>query len=154
MEQLDQGLTAIVVQSALFCMGIFLSTYGVRKVVETGWEGAKKSKWWNEVWLPLGPIATGVLLAFLAKTYTWPDIVKDPWSRAFYGGVCGLSSGWVYNRFRSILRAWSTGPVPGQKTAETSKPADPTLDATLPDAGPGPVEVPVGLPDEEKTPLP
>ncbi len=111
MEQLDSKLVDIAAQALLLCLGIFMLTYGIRKVVETAWAGAKTNKWWTEVFLPMGPVGTGVILAFVAKSYAWPDLVQDPWSRAFYGGACGMASGWVYNRFRSILKAWSTSPV-------------------------------------------
>lgn len=154
MEQLDQGLTAIVIQSGLFCMGIFLLTYTIRKVVETAWAGAKTNKWWTEVFLPLGPVATGVILAFWAKSYAWPDIVKDPWSRAFYGAVCGLSSGWVYNRFRSIMKAWVKSPLPatlksGGSEAMSLGPATTSLGS--PEVTPVEVEV---ISAEDKTPKP
>ena len=119
MEQLDKGFAVFFSsQTILFCLGVFMVTFAIRRVVETGWVGAKTNKWWTEVFLPLGPIATGVILAFAAKTYTWPDVIKDPWSRAFYGGACGMASGWVYTRFRAILKAWVTTHGQGVGKAE------------------------------------
>lgn len=153
MEQLDQELTTILLQSLLFCLGVFLCTFGIRRVVETAWAGVKKNKWWTEVFLPLGPIATGVILAFLAKSYAWPDIVKDPWSRAFFGGACGVASGWVYSRFRSILKAWATSPI---KTEGAALPVDVSkVVDTLPDVPPTSLGggLPQIAPDSDKTPL-
>lgn len=158
MEQLDQSLSAIITQSGLFCMGVFLLTYTIRKVVETGWAGAKTNKWWTEVFLPLGPVATGVILAFAAKTYTWPEIVKDPWSRAFYGAVCGLSSGWVYSRFRGIMKAWIKSPIPSTVVKSGPEPTEPSVLGSL-----GPVSTSLGSSEvtpvagdaaEDKTPTP
>lgn len=120
MEQIDPILTVIGIQIPLFCLFVFIATFAVRRIVETAWAGVKTNKWWTEVFLPLGPIATGVILAFAAKTYAWPDVVKDPWSRAFVGAACGMASGWVYTRFRSILKAWSTGPRPSQSAPTPS----------------------------------
>jgi hypothetical protein len=125
------------VPTLLLCIGIFLMTYVVRTIVETAQPGIKTNKWWREVALPLGPIGTGVILAFVAHSYAWPDVVADPWSRLFYGGACGVASGWVYSRFRSILGAWSPGhpfPVPGTEdtapVAEDEAPPPVTLPPT------------------------
>jgi hypothetical protein len=109
MEKFDKGFEVFFNwQTFMVCIGIFLATYAIRRIVETAWVKSKGNKWWCEVALPLGPIGTGILLAMVAKTFPWPMPIADSmWARALYGSICGVASGWVYNRFRSIFKTWS-----------------------------------------------
>ena len=151
MQQLDKGFEVFANwQTLLLCMGIFLGTYGIRRVVETAWSGAKTNKWWTEVLLPLGPIGTGAILGLFAKSYPWPMPVADnTWAKVFYGAVCGLASGWVYNRFRAVFKAWSSdSKLPAPVAEEAAK-----LDKVLPAQAP-PVPEPEPVPEPTTPPDP
>lgn len=101
-------------QTLLLCLGIFLITFGIRRVVETGWVKAKKNKWWNEVVLPMKPIVVGALFGRFMLSFPWPTAVAgNKWAQVFYGAFCGLISGWVYGRLRAIMRTWVGNKVAG-----------------------------------------
>jgi len=104
-------------QTAVLCLGIYVITYVIRTVVEFALPNARKSKWWTELFLPLGPIGTGAILAILAVKFPWPVIVEGAAhaalsARLMYGMICGLASGWAYNRLRSWMKATEAGEKP------------------------------------------
>jgi hypothetical protein len=107
MPTLNQGLEIFANwQTLLLGLAIYVMSFGLRRVVETGWSGAKKNKWWNEVVLPLTPVALGILLALVAKKFPWPMPVSGSFSaRAMYGVACGVFCGWLYSRVRSFMKA-------------------------------------------------
>jgi hypothetical protein len=141
-------------QTAVLCLGVFLITFAIRRPIEVGWTGAKKNKWWNEVALPLAPIVIGALLGALSKKFPWPTPVSGSgWARAMYGATCGLSCGWVYTRFRSIIKTWSGGgstpapkPADAAKTDEEITKTDSVAPATIPSPPPPPPD------DNDNTP--
>ena len=107
---LDKMFEVIVSWQTMFiCLGTFLFVFAIRRVLETALgDKLKGNKWWNEVALPLSPIVVGAIIGVLAKSFPWPVVVGDNiWARVMYGSICGLSSGWVYSRFRSIMKTWS-----------------------------------------------
>ena len=92
-------------QTLLLGITIYVTTAIVRRVIETAWAGAKHNKWYHEVLLPVGPIANGVLLALLLKSFPWPAPIADSRSgRVMYALVCGLFCGWLYARVRGFFR--------------------------------------------------
>ncbi len=116
---LDNGLELFANwQTIVVGLTIYVVTAAIRRVVETAWKGAKDSKWWYEVFLPLGPIANGVILALSMRKFPWPDQVAGSTSaRVTYAIVCGLFCGWLYARVRGFFRsqagdgaATTTGP--------------------------------------------
>ena len=99
-------------QTLLLCLGVYVMTYVVRRVVETIVPGLQMNRYWREIFLPLGPIANGALLGLVMKTFVFPDLVNGSLSgRIVYGSVCGLFSAFMYNRVRSWLA--SKGDVVG-----------------------------------------
>ena len=112
MPQLDKGFEVFVNwQTAIFCLTIYFAMYIFRTVIEAIPASKVKIKGtisyhlWNEVFLPLGPFGTGVLIALLAKKFPWPMPVADIRSaKVMYGLVCGGGSGWFYGRFRAWAR--------------------------------------------------
>ena len=57
MNNLDTALQAFVtVNTLLFCLGIAITTYVLRTIVEAVWKGATESELWEEVAVRLGPI--------------------------------------------------------------------------------------------------
>jgi len=106
-------------QTMLVCLAVFLAVFAVRRVLETALgDKLKQNKWWYEVALPLMPIAVGAGLGILAKSFPWPLVIGESiWARAMYGAICGLSSGWVYSRFRSIMKTWNSGSDSGSENS-------------------------------------
>lgn len=110
MPQLQQGFEIFANwQTVVFCLGVYLLTYIIRTLVEAPAKqhpGMKKfvDSWvWKDLFLPLGPIGTGMLFGILSKKFPWPVPIADSMSaKLFYGGCCGLACGWMYTR----VRAW------------------------------------------------
>jgi len=91
--------------SLLFCLGIHVITYVIRKIFEGIWPKIKERTIWRELALPICPILVGLAFALMAHKYPWPSLVAGAISaRVLYGVVCGVFSGWVYARFRSYLK--------------------------------------------------
>lgn len=116
MPQLDKGFEVFLNwQTALFCLAIYFATYVVRTIVEGSVKnvkvkGTRAFKLWTEVFLPLGPFGTGMLIALLAKKFPWPMPISDAMSaKIMYGLVCGGASGFIYSRFRAFIRVKTTG---------------------------------------------
>ncbi len=112
MASFDKAFDTLVNwQTLLFCLGIYVITYVLRTVTEALWKrfrGGKKltdSNLWNELFLPLGPIFVGWVLAFLGKKFPWPvAIAGTATGKLLYGGLCGIASGWIYARLRAWLK--------------------------------------------------
>jgi len=107
-------------QTVVFCLALFAITYCIRKLIEILWKGALKddtvaSKLYSELFLFLLPLALGLIIAMFAKKYPWPVQVGVSYSsRGLYGLVCGMFSGVVYNRIRSLIKATANGSNGGQ----------------------------------------
>lgn len=113
---LDDGLAVFANwQTLLLGITIYVTTAFVRRVIETAWKGAKDNKWYYEVLLPIGPIANGVLLALLLKSFPWPEpIAASRSGKVMYALVCGLFCGWLYARVRGFFRqGQASGPDDG-----------------------------------------
>ena len=93
-------------QALLLALAIYFITYTVRTVIEAtvkgvSTQGTKLFLVWRELFLPLGPMGTGILLAFYATKFPWPPIIANSMSaKILYGLVTGGCSGFVYGRFR------------------------------------------------------
>jgi len=99
-------------QTILFCLGVYVTTFVVRRTLESTFPRVRKSHFWLEVFVPIGPIGNGALLGFFMKEFTWPEMVgTSTGGRVMFGSVCGLFSSFIYNRIRAFLKA----------KAETSK---------------------------------
>ena len=132
---LDNGIELFANwQTMTVGLTIYVMTAAGRRVFETGFPNATKSKWWYEVALPFGPIANGVLLAVIMKKFPWPPQVAESLSaRVTYAIVCGLFCGWTYARVRGLIRPANSGPDNGQ-----SNPIPSLSPAAKPDQEPPP----------------
>lgn len=99
-------------ETIMFCLGIWILTYIQRTLVEAPAKKNLRMKafvehWvWTDLMLPLGPIFTGIALAFLSKKFPFPTLIADSGShtaKLFYGGICGMASGWFYARVRAFF---------------------------------------------------
>lgn len=119
-------------QTILICLGIYVITFVVRRVVETTWPKVKVNRYWREIFVPIGPIVNGAVLGYCMKAFTWPEMVgTSVGGRILFGSVCGLFSAFLYNRIRAWLK------TKGEKT--TGAPG-------LPDSGSLPPPVLDSLP--------
>lgn len=90
----------------LFSLIIWILVLIQRKVVESVVPKFKESHYWNELFLPLGPIGTGIILAGLLKTYPFPTVWGTGLAvRLGEGAICGLASGYVYRIVKKTIFA-------------------------------------------------
>lgn len=117
-------------QTVLLCLGVYMVTFVVRRVCETVWPKIKFNRYWREIFVPIGPIVNGGLLALVMKTWVFPDVVGESVSgRVVYGAVCGLFSAFMYNRIRAWLKSKTGG---GEATADDAASSDPVMDSLPP----------------------
>jgi hypothetical protein len=106
MSTFDKAFDAFVNwQTLVFCLGIYIVTFFLRTLVEVLFPTVKVKPVWTELFVPFGPIGTGILLAFADKKFPWPmPLAESTLAKVFYGGICGMASGWIYARFRAWLK--------------------------------------------------
>lgn len=125
MNETDLFKVFINWNTGLLCLGVYLATYVIRTLVETTLPGVKTNKFWTELFLPLGPIATGAIIGLFSHKFPWPLQIADiAIAKIMYGATCGMMCGWMYGR----LRAW----------------AKPVEDTTTPVVPPTPPAPPAG----------
>lgn len=107
---MDEVLETFVTPATIFvCLAAYVLTYFVRTLVQGLFPQVKKSHYWAELFLPLGPIVNGALLGFMAKSIMWPDMFnRTTLGRCMYGAICGLFSAFLYARVRSWLASKSS----------------------------------------------
>lgn len=121
-------------QSGVLCLGVYLITYVLRTLAEGARPWIKGAKFYNEAILPLAPIFIGALLGWLSHKFPWPvPLASSTWARVMYGGICGMASGWLFSRFRALLR-----PAPDAAAAPA---ADPLAAVIAPQDPPAPPAV-------------
>jgi len=92
-------------QTLLLCLGVYMVTFVIRRVIESVWPWIMSNHYWKELFVPIAPIVNGAVLGFV-KSFAWPDVVSQSLvARILYGATCGLFSGWAYNRVRSFLKS-------------------------------------------------
>ncbi len=131
----DQAFGALINwQSLLFCLGIYAITYVIRSVVEALWKKSATSNIWNELFLHVGPIATGMFLGAVSKAFPFPlQIGQTMLGRILYGAVTGLLSGWVYGRLQAWLNIAADKNIPvalkltGRKSSAPPPPNPPSV---------------------------
>jgi hypothetical protein len=102
---MDLFSTFVNWQTGLLCLGVFVFTYAIRRIVETVWLAAPTNRYYAGIFLPLGAIGTGMVLGLLSKKFPWPTpLLTSVLARVMYGGICGLASGWVYVHFRKFIK--------------------------------------------------
>lgn len=90
-------------QTIFLCLGVYMLTFVIRRIVESTQPKVKSNRYWREIFVPIAPIANGIILG-LVSTLASPDVVGESvFGRVLYGATCGLFSGWAYGRVRSFL---------------------------------------------------
>jgi hypothetical protein len=97
-------------QTVVIMLSVYFATYVVRTVVEAlivsvRAPGTIAYHLWNELFLHVMPFGVGLLLALVAKSFPWPEPIKDARSaQLMVGFICGGGSAWFYGRLRAYLR--------------------------------------------------
>lgn len=99
MEQVGSQLLGqfFSLPTVVFIVGIGAIVLLVRRVVERTVPRVVATTWWPEIFLPLFPVALGVVIALVARQYPYPEVfAKAASARAFYGLVGGFFSSKIY----------------------------------------------------------
>lgn len=93
-------------QTLLFCLGVYILVFTIRKAVEWKWPVVTgKDTFWEDVALPTMPWLFGALIALVVKSYPYPAVIHTAIARVFYGAVCGFFSAWVYKVIKSLAKS-------------------------------------------------
>lgn len=91
--------------SLLFCLGIYVVLFVLRRAVEWKWPAVRgKDTFWEDVALPSLPVLLGVLLAACIRNYPYPAIIQTLGGRIFFGMVCGFLSTWIYRLAKAVAK--------------------------------------------------
>lgn len=89
----------------LFCAGLFVITFVLRKAVELALPTVQNSRKWREGILPVAPVYVGAVLAFFAKSYPFPaPIAPSKMGRILLGMVLGYFSRWLYKIGKAYVK--------------------------------------------------
>ena len=107
MDVLMQLLTLPTLFSFVFlCLSIYAVTLVIRSVVEGVWQKAKDNRYWREIFLPIGGIINGALLAGNLSFLPLPELLSAHVSnRILYGMVCGLFASFIYGRVKAWIKS-------------------------------------------------
>jgi hypothetical protein len=99
-------------QFMIFCLGLSAMGFVLRKLIEyfildnPHLPGNKRSMIWRSLILPIAPVVSGAVAAYLAKGYPYPEgLGTSEYGRVSFGLVAGLLSGLVYRVISEILRS-------------------------------------------------
>lgn len=99
-------------QFMIFCLGLAGMGFVFRKLIEyfildnPHLPGNKHSMIWRSLILPIAPVVSGAIAAYLAKGYPYPQgLGTSEYGRVSFGLVAGLLSGLVYRVISEILRS-------------------------------------------------
>lgn len=110
-------------QTLMFMLGVFVTTYVVRKTAEGVRPRLLQTKLWEDTALPILPILLGAAGGFLDKTFPFPDGLADVWARVRFGAVCGFMSAHTFSIINALLAQRGVQvPVVEQLAAEEKKP--------------------------------
>jgi hypothetical protein len=134
---METALTTFVTwQAVLFCLGVFVTTFIIRKAVEGTWDFLAPHKQpgppppnrarelWEGVILRVMPPIVGVVCAFITTELMHPG-VHSAAGKAFYGLVCGFGSSYVYMVVKAVLKKGFNVSSPTGKEGDSLRPAGP-----------------------------
>lgn len=99
-------------QTVALGLTVYVMTAGIRRILETWKPTIRQNKWWREVFLPLGPVGNGIILAVMVRKFPWPEqVVGSTSGRVMYALVCGLGCGWIYGRLRGVMKQHGIQPA-------------------------------------------
>ena len=134
---MDTGLQALLSwQFILFSLGIFSIVWLFRTIVEYIAPKITQSGLWDKLILPVIPCFLGLVIAYLAKNYAYPDGISSFSGREMFGLVAGMFSGLTYQVVKGMLK----NRIQSYLTPIAPPPPPPVLTSTPP---PPPAPVPV-----------
>lgn len=92
-------------QTVVLALGIFVTTYVIRTLVQSFWKDWRHNVLYNELVLHLLPVAVALLVAIFAKKFPWPNeaLLTSASARCFYACFVGLTCGLFYGRVRAAI---------------------------------------------------
>ncbi len=86
---------------------IWVMVFVIRQISETIWPWMPDNLYWRKLFLPLGPLVTGLLFGFV-KSFPWPVALgADPSisARMAFGVIAGLFSGFAHAQVAAFIKA-------------------------------------------------
>lgn len=96
-------------QFLVLCVGITAITFIFKTIIEysilnnPNMPGNSRSRFWRDLVLPLLPIILGVLFAIFAKSFPYPAVMTEIYSKFLFGISAGLLSPTLYRVIRAML---------------------------------------------------
>jgi len=114
--------TLISWQFMLFSLGLFAAVWLFRTIVEYAIPKSVSSTLWEKLILPIAPCVMGLIVAYFAKNYAYPDGLITVSDRMLFGLVSGMFSGLTYQVVKGTLKSKiqslsSTASQPQQPTS-------------------------------------
>ncbi len=108
-------------QFVILSVSIYAAIHIIRVLVEyfilnnPRFPGSVNSRLWRDLILPLLPIVLGIGFVFIAKSFPYPAILTEMYSRALFSMVAGLLSSTIFRVIKALLNnsgGNSNGPLP------------------------------------------
>lgn len=105
-------------QFLVLCIGIAAVTFVIRTIIEFAildnphMPGNRASKFWREVVLVILPIVLGVVFAAVGKSFPYPAVISEAYSKFLFSASAGLLSPTLYRVIRALLWKNTTGEQP------------------------------------------
>lgn len=107
-------------QFVLLALGISAITYVIRTIIEycvlnnPKMPGNSASRFWRDFVLVLLPVALGMIFPLVGKSFPYPQIIHEAYSRFLFGSTAGLLSPILYRVIKAMLwrNASSNQPPP------------------------------------------
>lgn len=134
---LDNGLSALFSwQLLLFCCGVAIVVFVFRTLLENFVPSVLKSTKYDRVFLPLFPPAVGVVIAFFATSYAYPNGMNTLSDRIIFGLVSGAFSSLVYRVVKGAFTQKILAEITQVTTTTTQYPQPYPPPPYLPPPGP------------------
>jgi hypothetical protein len=120
-------------QFLVLCVGIAAVTFVFRTTIEyfilnnPRMPGNSHSRFWRDFILVIFPIFVGVLFAFVAKSFPYPQAIYEPYARILFTASAGLLSPTAYRVIKALLWRNAGGEQPQQPPYNPFFPQNPNF---------------------------
>jgi hypothetical protein len=96
-------------QFLVLCGGIAAVTFVIRTTVEFAildnphMPGSRESRFWREFVLVILPIVLGFIFPVIARSFTYPDVIHDIYSKFLFSASAGLLSPTLYRVIKALM---------------------------------------------------
>lgn len=126
-------------QFLVLCIGIAAITFVLRTIIEFAvldnphMPGSRASSFWRDVVLVILPIILGMIFAVVGKSFPYPEVLSESYSKFLFSASAGLLSPTLYRVIRALLWKNTTGeqPMPPFQPIPGFPPVDPNVIANL-----------------------